>query len=128
MDQLILEHFPKEDVEDFKTYCILSEVFLTPNFFDKSDKFLKSDLNFGDILEDGIYLKGKQEGIWIGFWGNGVVAHIHNYEGGILNGPFISYDNKGNIFRKGVFLNGKQIGKWDICDINGKLRHFTFTM
>ena len=64
------------------------------------------------VTMSGNFVQGKQHGQWISYYVDGSVKNVVNYEKGLLNGPFKSFDRDGDLVETGQFLSGKRDGKW----------------
>lgn len=101
------------DVEDF-------------NFRQKTNFKLKSVTRF--VSQKGNFVNGLEEGKWYSFYPDGNTFSEQNFERGILQGEFKTYDKYGDLMIKGNYKDGERDGEWfffkeDIKEIyeNGKL-------
>jgi antitoxin component YwqK of YwqJK toxin-antitoxin module len=65
----------------------------------------------GKKLEEGFYINGKKDGLWIELYQNGQKKSEVNWKNGVLNGNYISRQN-GAIWESGECKDGFKEGKW----------------
>jgi antitoxin component YwqK of YwqJK toxin-antitoxin module len=64
------------------------------------------------VTMKGSFMRGKQHGQWLSYYVDGSVKNVVNYDNGLLNGPFKSFNRDGDLAESGQFVNGKKDGKW----------------
>ena len=64
---------------------------------------------------------GKIEGEKKTFYESGELYSLHHYIGGVMNGPFVLYQENGLPMVIGNFLNGQWHGEFNYYNIKGEL-------
>ena len=61
---------------------------------------------------EGHYMGGKETGVWIFWYGNGIKHSEGYYVGGKKTGVWIYYWRNGDTFSKGHYVGGEKTGLW----------------
>lgn len=72
----------------------------------------------GKLIETGVYVKNKIEGVVTSYFPEGEpnkIKSYHTYQNGILNGEYVTYHPNGNKQEEGMYLNGL---------LHGQIRYF----
>ena len=94
-------------------------------------------------MQEGTYISGEREGVWIEWYPNGRVRNQGNYFQGMMHGTFFWWDIAGNqvgtvrmhmgtgwwtewyesgdVRAEGEYLSGEKHGKWTVYHANGRL-------
>ena len=64
------------------------------------------------LIQKGIYLEGKKEGIWESYFPEGGIQTELEYKNDILNGKSKTYHNNGNLKSSGTYGDAKKEGVW----------------
>ena len=70
----------------------------------------------------GKMVKGKKEGVWSGWYDNGIKKNQDSYIKGIKNGRSTEYYDEGTLKGEGTFKDGVMIGTIKIYHQNGKIK------
>lgn len=63
----------------------------------------------GALMEKGMYVGGKKEGVWDHYYPGGTKESIERYKNGIRHGWTISYENSGKEYAKTYYFNGQKL-------------------
>ncbi len=75
----------------------------------------------GQIMIEGNFRDGKEEGIWKEFLRNGVIKTGGGYQGGVKEGLWIIYYPGGQKHFEGFYHNGEKEGEWIEYTADGKI-------
>ncbi|OFX61370.1 MAG: hypothetical protein A2046_15170 [Bacteroidetes bacterium GWA2_30_7] len=67
------------------------------------------DGKYKSSLSQGLYVNGKEDGMWIDYYFNGKIKAETNYSSGMKNGLLKEFDSKGNVLSISKYENGKLI-------------------
>ncbi len=90
-------------------FTIYSDVYTFNETYNTSFEF--SDKNIF-VSEEGEYQNGLNIGRWSTYYPNGKIFASVNFEKGLKQGEFISYDSKSKVEIIGTYINDKKEGKW----------------
>ena len=76
-------------------------------------------LTVNDHIEEGQYLDGERDGLWIWYYGNGNKMFEGNYQSGIPIDRHKYWYENGQVEMTGKYEAGEMEGKWDFFDKNG---------
>ena len=82
----------------------------------------------GTRAMSGSYLHGKPNGIWKRWYDSGILASVHNYAFGALNGPYVQYFDNGNKAREGLYRRGIPDGTHRIYYRDNQAEQSLFTI
>ena len=74
----------------------------------------------GDISLEGKFARGKRNGIWTTWYGNGQKEHEGNYKNGLKSGLWKSWYESGQAWKEGYYFTGKKEGSWLYWHWNGE--------
>lgn len=80
----------------------------------------------GNLLGKGIFENNLTQGIYTGFYPDGVTEWIGNYKNDTLVGYYANYHINGKIENQGGYKNGMQQGEWRFYYIDGSLKSINF--
>ena len=74
------------------------------------------------VVEEGIYVNSRKNGLWIKYWPNGNPKSEIKYKNGRSFGDYITFFQNGNIEEKGEMNGGLMQGGYKLYWPNGKIR------
>jgi antitoxin component YwqK of YwqJK toxin-antitoxin module len=74
------------------------------------------------IIEEGVYLNSRKNGLWIKYWPNGNPKSKIKYKNGRSFGDYVTFFQNGNIEEKGEMNGGLLQGGYELYWPNGKIR------
>jgi hypothetical protein len=74
----------------------------------------------GNKVDEGHFLNGKMDGLWIGWHPNGVKANELYFTNGKEDGQFIKWHDNGQIAFQGHYKESMPHGEWCFWDETGK--------
>ncbi|MCX6295608.1 MAG: TonB family protein, partial [Bacteroidetes bacterium] len=75
----------------------------------------------GAVYEEGSFLNGKNDGVWIYYYPTGELNSKINFKNGEKNGEGVYYYKDGTISQKGQFVIGEKSGMWMAYDEKGAI-------
>ena len=79
----------------------------------------KWKLTVNDHTEEGQYLDGERDGLWVWYYGNGKRMFEGNYQSGIPIDRHKYWYENGQVEMTGKYEAGEMEGRWDFFDKNG---------
>lgn len=79
----------------------------------------KWKLTVNDHTEEGHFLDGERDGVWIWYYGNGSKMFEGEFQSGIPMGKHKYWYDNGQIEMMGKYKAGEMEGRWDYFDNNG---------
>jgi len=79
----------------------------------------KWKLTVNDHREEGQFLDGERDGLWIWYYGNGNKMFEGEFQSGIPVGKHKYWYDNGQVEMTGKYKSGEMEGRWDYFDING---------
>lgn len=88
---------------------------------------IKQDAS-GNILEEGMITDGLQDGTWITYieGETNKIKVVTNYVSGVLNGPYMEFNDRGQIEKKSTYLNDKVHGMYSEYKFGRPLKEFMY--
>ena len=74
-------------------------------------------------VEEGRYVDGKKNGIWVSYYANGNMKNRFTFEAGKPNGMAIMYNENGKIAEQGIWRNQHWVGDYKLYYENGEIQH-----
>jgi hypothetical protein len=66
----------------------------------------------GTSLGEGLFVAGKEQGLWRSRYANGCLLELATYSAGVLDGPYTAWAVDGSVLRRGRFVRGEKVGTW----------------
>jgi len=79
----------------------------------------KWKLTVNDHREEGQFLDGERDGLWLWFYGNGNKMFEGEFQSGIPTGKHKYWYDNSQLEMTGKYKAGEMDGRWDYFDING---------
>jgi antitoxin component YwqK of YwqJK toxin-antitoxin module len=73
------------------------------------------------ILDEGMYVDGRKDGVWYDYYPNGKVKFSVTFRNGVPEGKVTSYYATGQMSEQGNWIGGSWIGEYTIYYVNGCL-------
>ena len=74
----------------------------------------------GDISLEGRFARGKRNGVWTTWYGNGQKEHEGYYKNGLKSDLCKSWYESGQAWKEGYYFSGKKEGSWLYWHWNGE--------
>ena len=81
------------------------------------------DYTDDQMVEEGVYVNGKKEGVWRQYWNNGKVKSETTYKNNLQSGSAKIYYKNGSISEEGTWIGGKWDGSYKLYYENGNLSY-----
>ena len=72
-----------------------------------------------DHTEEGEYLDGERNGLWVWYYGNGQKSFEGEFQAGAAVGKHRYWHDNGQMSEIGGYEAGERDGRWDYYDSNG---------
>ena len=72
-------------------------------------------------LEEGFFVNGMKEGLWITYYKTGTPLQEATYKHGVLEGTFKAYQHNGRLRSNGSYKNGRRVGVWTTYKNDGSV-------
>lgn len=82
----------------------------------------KPDYSPEQIVEEGVYVNNKKEGLWISYYPNGMKKSEITYKNGRPNGPYKLYYENGVVQEEGTWGGNKNTGSFKRYYPSGKVQ------
>ena len=76
-------------------------------------------LTVNDHTEEGVFLDGERDGLWVWSYGNGNKMFEGEFQSGIPIGKHKYWYDNGQVEMTGKYKSGEMHGRWDYFDSNG---------
>lgn len=86
----------------------------------KQGMWITFDASGANVVEKGVYINNKKEGVWVRFYPNGQMKHEITFKNGVANGPAKFYFENGKLWESGQWAINHWVGPYEFYHANGQ--------